>query len=524
MSLSRRRRMAIAASLATLLLAIPAGGPAHGDENETRVGYLRIEGAIDRLQARYLARALEDARAARLDTLVVHLDTDGGEVKYAREMFRAVLEAEWETDAARADATPRPRLIAFVDFRALSAGAMIAYAHHELHLTQGASIGDIGVIYQRSDGTIEYAPEKMETVVRTLLVHAAEQRGWPRGLLLKMIARNQNLYRITPPGGGGEVVYVIEDEFPAWLAAHPEIDPDDTAQVLVYRGHDRLLTLTGSEAVALGMATSLVEDLDALYAKLGIAPDTVLDLQLHSSERTAAWLAGIAPLLMGLAILFLFFEVRTPGVGLWALLGAIFGGLFLFAQFFLELVTYYEVLLLVAGVALIALEFLLLPTGGIIAIAGGLMVLTGMVLSFLPNELDFAPDDPAFRDAMMDAVVSGLVSLAVTGVGAIVLFRLLARATRLRRLFTVEAEIGGTSETDLHGTGPGATPPLPPPGATGHAFRPLHPSGTVVIDGHHHNARAEHGAWIGEGEPILVVATELGELIVRPHPPPDAVT
>ena len=369
-----------------------------GPPVEQRAGYIHVEGAIDRLQARYLARALADARSAGLDALIVHLDTDGGEVRYAREMFKDVLSPRRATagpganpignpatdpegtrrkgedpdargpgslgPAGRGDA---PRMIAFVDYRALSAGAMIAYAHHDVYLTEGASIGDIGVIFRGPDGTIEYAPEKIETVIRTLLAQAAEQRGWPRGPLLKMTARNQNLYRITPPGG--EAVYVIEDDLPAWLADHPEVDREDPTRMLVYRGHDRLLTLTGREAVSLDMATALVDGLPALYARLGIDPEEVVNLRPGAAE-TAAWLAGIAPLLMGVALLLLFFEINTPGVGIWAVLAAVFGSLFLFSHYYLDLVEHFEVALLVLGLGLIAVEILLMSTAGVLAVAG----------------------------------------------------------------------------------------------------------------------------------------------------------
>ena len=87
------------ATIATIaaLAAGRADGPTQGATGAADapppgpVGYVRIEGVIDRLQARYLTRALADARAAGLRTIVVHLDTDGGQVHYAREMFKAVL-------------------------------------------------------------------------------------------------------------------------------------------------------------------------------------------------------------------------------------------------------------------------------------------------------------------------------------------------------------------------------------------------------------------------------------------------
>ena len=523
----------------TLLLALGAlaalgtgraGDPPEGAADAApadRVGYVRIEGVIDRLRSRYLARALADARAAGLGTVVLHLDTDGGQVHYAREMFRAVLAAGKAPDGSEpasaapgavsepgtADEAPdagdpdAPRMIAFVDFRALSAGAMIAYAHHEIYLTEGASIGDVGVIYRGPDGKIEYAPEKIETVVRTLLAQAAEQRGWPRGPLLKMTARNQSLYRVTPPGG--ETIYVIEDDLAAWLADHPEVDREDPAQVVVYRGHDRLLTLTGREAVALGMATGLADDLPALYAHLGIDPDEILDLRPGAAEKTATWLAGIAPFLMGLALLLLFFEINTPGVGIWALLAAVFGSLFLFAQYYLDLVEHFEVALLVLGLALIAVEVLLLPMGGVFAIAGAICLLAGAVLAFLPNELDLVPSDPNFQDALIDAALQGGLALAVAGGGLLLLFKVIPHAARLKSRLTVEAEIAGTSDAPA---GPSLV------GRTGRAEGMLRPAGTVVIGRAHHSARAEHGAWIAAGEPVEVVAAELGELVVRARP------
>jgi len=504
-----------AAVLSLAVIAMAAVESPAGASSAGGAGYIRIEGAIDRLQSRYLARALDDARATGLATIVVHLDTDGGEVHYAREMFKAILDPGKKPGDGGHDSSARdaaapgdaggssPRMVAFVDFRALSAGAMIAYAHHEIYLAEGASIGDIGVIYRGPDGKIEYAPEKIETVVRTLLAQASEQRGWPRGPLLKMTARNQSLYRITPPGG--ETIYVIEDDLAAWLADHPEVDRDDPAQVLVYRGHDRLLTLTGREAVALGMASGLADDLPGLYAHLGLDPDEVVDLRPGAAERTATWLAGIAPILMGLALLLLFFEINTPGVGIWALLAAVFGSLFLFAQYYLDLVEHFEVVVMVLGIALIAVELLLLPMGGLFAIGGALCLLAGAVLAFLPNELDLAPSDPNFQDALFDAALQGGLGLAVAGAGLLLLFKVIPHASRLRSRLTVEAEISGTS----------GAPGQSLVGRTGRAEGMLRPAGTVVIGRVHHSARAEHGTWIPAGEAVEVVAAELGELVVR---------
>ena len=43
----------------------------------------------------------------------------------------------------------------------------------------------------------------------------------------------------------------------------------------------------------------------------------------------------------------------------------------------------------------------------------------------------------------------------------------------------------------------------------------LRPSGTIVIDGLDHSARAEQGTYIGSNVEVTVIAVQFGELIVR---------
>ena len=93
----------------------PAPGATAGSTTDYgRTGYLSVTGPIDRLRKRYLSRVIEEARAEKLDTLVVHIDTDGGTVFDARDMFKQVLDQDRDG----------PRMVALVDYRAISAGAM----------------------------------------------------------------------------------------------------------------------------------------------------------------------------------------------------------------------------------------------------------------------------------------------------------------------------------------------------------------------------------------------------------------
>jgi len=475
----------------------PSGGePEPADSGNGNTGFAKISGVVNRLSFRYLQRAIELAGEHSLDTLVVHIDTDGGEVYYAREMFKLILDQEREGR----------RMVAFVDFRAISAGAMIAYAHESIYVSETASIGDIGVIFQ-AGGEIKYAPEKIETVVRTLLAQAAEQRGWSRGLLLKMTARNQKLYRVTRDDGSE--VYVIEDDLPDFLARNTGIDEENDQQVIVYRGEDRLLTLTGRQAARLGMATALAPDLDAVYERLGINPSAVIDLSPSVAERTAAMLSGIAPILAGLAFLFIIFELKTPGVGLFALLGALCGALFLIAQYYLDMAQNLEIVMMVLGMVLLAVEFLTVAGGGLIGIAGGLLAFTGLMLSFVPNEFDYDFSDGVWREALASATWSSLLSVAIVVIGLFVFMYAIPRSP-LRRRLAVVSEVSATSAGQLETTRVDELR-----GRIGEAAQALRPGGSILIDGESYSARVEHGAYLDAGQAVEIVGVEFGELIVR---------
>ncbi len=490
------RRLAAVLALSAACAA-HAAGPVPAAQGYGTVGYVEIDDMIDRFSDRYLARVIERTRDEDVDTLLVRIDTDGGEVLHARSMFKRILDLE-------ADGI---RTVAFIDFRAISAGALIAYAHEEVYLSETASIGDIGVVFQSPKGEIKYAPEKFETVVRTLLTQAAEQRGWNRGMLLKMTAHKQSLYRVTLPGGA--VDYVIEDDLPEFLAGHPGVDRDDPKQVFVYRGPDRLLTLTGLEAVKFGMASGNVTDLDAMHERLGVSADEIVDLSPRGTERAAWALSRFAPALAGLAVLFLLFELKTPGVGLWAGLAALLGAGFLLAQYSLDLMENFELLLIVIGVGLVAAEMFTMAGGGLLAALGAAVGFTGLVLGFLPNELTFDFDDPVFVDALRDAAFGGATSLGIVAVGTVLAIRYLPRSVALHRRITVEGAVTATSAGDIEAR----TATLL--GERGEATEALHPSGMVRVGKESIRARAEHGAYIAHGAAVEVVSVEFGEVVVR---------
>ncbi len=471
--------------LATLLLFLTSLVSAV----ETRVGYLPIHGPIDDGRAAYFKRGLGEAKKQGMTHLVVHLTTDGGALSAGQAMLQQAL------------ASDGPRLIAFVDNRCYSAGSLIAYGHHEILLTKEATLGDIGVIKMSADGKMEYAPEKVETVVRTLLRSAAQNRGWNEATLVKMTARNQDLYRFDLPEGPK---MVIEDELPSFLAANPTIKTESKVLLL---GKDRLLSYTAQEAVKAGMATALVDDLDGVYARLGVTKTAVTDLSPTSAERWSWTMAEAAPLLAAAALFFLFMELKAPGFGWWGGLAVACGVGFFVCQFALDLANSFEVVLLVLGVALVVLELFIIPTMGLLGILGGLMVVLALLLSFMPTDLQFDMSSPFWAERAAQAMTQATGAIAVMTIGTIGMLLLLPRLavrSRLADAAAIDATSAGTIEAANLG------------GKTGTARSDLTPAGEVEVEGHLYSANADHGQFIPVGTPITVVEARFGELVVRP--------
>ncbi len=480
--------------LLTVLALMPAADTEAFSPTSAPVVYIAVDGEIDAQQARYFKRALADAQTAHARAIVVHLATDGGELGAGREMLAAALTVPKDV-----------RLVAFVDHRAYSAGALIAYGHEQIFLTKVATIGDIGVIFQGTDGKIEYAPEKIQTVVRSLLKNAAENRGWDKAKLVKMTALDQPLWKfaVTPGDTGTRWDYVIDDDLPTWLAEHPTVKREDGIQVL---GKDRLLSYTASEAVADGMATALVDDLDAVYAKLGTTSAQVLRLEPTTVERVAWKLSGIAPLLAALAVLCIFLELKTPGVGLWAALAGVFGVAFFVCQFYQDLAGYPEVILAVLGVAAIAVELFIFPTGGLLLIAGAAMGMLALLLAFMPDNLQFSPGDADYGRLIGAALQRAALALAITTGGALILIRLLPGMLS-NSAMAMRVEVTATSaDADA-----GAQSLI---GRRGVARTDLRPNGFIIVDDLEIGATTADGAQVDAGTAVLVTDMRFGEAVV----------
>ncbi len=472
-----------------------AAAPAH-DDGAPRSGgtaLITIDREIDDGENEYLQRALAQAVSSGCSQIIIHFVTDGGTLNGGRHMLGDLLGM----------AEPRPRLIAMVDDHCYSAGALIAYGCDQIWLAKHATIGDIGVIMQKSDGTIEYAPEKMESVVRGLLRSAAQSRGWDPAKLQKMTARNQELYRFDL--GHGDQVFVLQDDLPRWLADHPKVDEKSK---IIIAGADRLLVYTGQDAVDERMATGIAADISDLEAKLHVDPAKVINLSPSSTETTAWALAGWAPLLAAAAVLCIVLEFKFGGTGLFLVLGALCGMAFLACQYYQALASYPELLLMVGGLILIGVELFVFPTAGWMLILGTCLGVIGLVLAFMPEADKYQPGSPLWGDELEHAVTQSLLAVVTIVVGLVVVLAALPRS-RAMRMLSAQGQITATVATrtaDLASI----------VGATGVARTPLSPSGSIRVADRDLSATSEHGQFVPAGASVEVVALSYGSAVVRP--------
>jgi membrane-bound serine protease (ClpP class) len=405
-----------------------------------------VTGTVEMGLAPFVSRALEEAAEAGASVVVLDIDTPGGRIDAAWEIIDAVRDA-------------RLPVHAYVNRRALSAGAMIALSADRLYMRPGSTIGAATPVV--GDG--KRASEKMVSAMRSEFRALAEERGFDPAIAEAMVDEKVAVEGISEAG--------------------------------------RLLTLTTSEAVELGVATAVVEDWPALVASIGLEGVPVREISPNWAERIVRFLTNpmLAPLLLSLGFIGLIVEIRTPTFGLAGAVGLVCLAAFFGARFVVHLAGMEEIILLGAGAGLIALEVFVIPGFGVAGLAGGVTVLTALMLSMLGSY-------PTVTD-VISALGIIAVSILVVGVLAFAILRHLpfSRAMSgvlLDRATTQEAGyLSAPDRGDLEGR-------------IGKALTDLRPSGTVAIDGERIDVVTE-GPWVEKGDTVVVLRAESYRHVVR---------
>jgi membrane-bound serine protease (ClpP class) len=411
-----------------------------------------IEGIIDLGLAPFVERVLAEATEAKADAVVLEINTFGGRVDAAVLIRDALLRSPVRT-------------VAFVNKRAISAGALISLAAEKIVMADGGTIGAATPVQMGSPGgETKPVDEKSVSYMRKEFRATAESRK-------------------RPP-----------------LVAEAMVDPDVVIDGVIEKG--KLLTLTTTEALKLKVADVRADSLEAVLEYLKLPGAQIRRPTVNWAEQLVRFFTHpvLSSVLMTIGILGIIVELRTPGFGVPGAIGLTSLGLFFWGHWLVRLAGWEEILLVALGLVLLALEIFVIPGFGITGVLGILALVGGLALSLIGAG--------ATGGLLLWAVGRVALSLLIAIGASLVLLRLLPHLPYGRSLVLatdLDARAGYASapESDLKWIGKRGT-----------AATPLRPAGIALFDGERVDV-VSRGEYIAADAPIEVVRVDGNRIVVR---------
>ena len=405
-----------------------------------------VTGTIELGLAPFVGRSIREAEESGAAAVILDIDTPGGRIDAAWEIIDDIRDA-------------KVPVYAYVNRRALSAGAMIALAADGLYMRPGSTLGAATPV----DGQGTKASEKMVSAMRSEFRALAEERGFDPRI--------------------GEAMV------------------DEAVEVPGVVTEGQLLTLTTEEAIELAVATGVVEDYPGLLSALGAEAAETIDMRTNWAEGVVRFLTNpvIAPFLLSLGFLGLIIEIKTPTFGLAGGIGALCLAGFFGARLIVNLAGMEELLLLGLGVALLAAEILVIPGVGIAGVLGTMAVLSSVTLSMIGSF------------PTMNEVISavGMVAFSILVVGALgyALIRHLPHSRSMSGILLDES----TSRETGYISAPDRRDLI---GSIGRTTTDLRPSGTAVFGDERIDVVTE-GPFLNAGVKVKILHAEGYRHVVR---------
>jgi membrane-bound serine protease (ClpP class) len=411
-----------------------------------------IEGIIDLGLAPFVQRVLDEATAAGAAAVVLEINTFGGRVDAAVQIRDALLNS-------------RVRTVAFVNKRAISAGALISLAAENIVMAGGSTIGAATPVQAGQPGEgMKAVSEKTVSYVRKEFRATAESRK-------------------RPP-----------------LIAEAMVDPDVAIRGVIEKG--KLLTLTTDEALKHKLADFRAETLEDALQRVGLGGAEIRRASLNWAENVVRFLTHpvLSSLLVTIGMLGIIIELRSPGFGVVGAIGVGSLAAFFWGHWLVQLAGWGELLLALGGIALLLLEVFVIPGFGIAGILGIVALLAALVMSVVGSG--------ATPEFFMLATGRMLLSLLVAVLASFLMLRFMRR-TPFGRWLILDTGLGAGQQ---YGSAPESD--LRWLGKRGRTTSPLHPAGIADIEGTRVDVVSE-GELIEPGTPVEVTRVDGNRIVVR---------
>ena len=414
---------------------------------------MKLEGMIDPGVSAFVERVIEDAEANEVDAIVFEIDTFGGRVDAATVIRDAILDSEALT-------------IAFINKRAISAGALISLACDKIVMAQAGTMGATTPV----DGSGTKASDKVTSYMRAEMRATAESTGRDAKIAEAMVDE-----RVDIPGLSAEA--------------------------------GRPATLTTEQSLNYEMADETAESLRDVLSIYDLGEAEIVPIELNWAEHVVRLLThpAVTSILLAVAMFGLIAEVRTPGWGLGGTLALVALGIFFGSHLVVKLAEWQELAIFAVGLGLLLVEVIVIPGFGIAGLAGVGLMLGSIVVTQLGD----------FQLWNVDEIAAVIVRLSASMVGAFVLSLIMLRS--LPRMASFNRLVLETETRASEGYVSSSREEDELLGKEGVTVSELRPAGIALIDGRRTDVVTD-GEFVAVDQAVEVVEVSGNRVVVRRAP------
>jgi membrane-bound ClpP family serine protease len=497
----------------------------------TDVAIITIEGAVDSVTAQSFKRRLASVKDA--DAIVIELDTPGGDLMSTLQICYAIKNS-----------APN-NTVAWINPHAFSAGTIIALACRQIIVAPGSTFGDAAPINATGQPIPATERAKIESPVLAEVIDSARRNHYDEHLVEAFVSVGIELWLIQNVQTG-DVVCVNRNEFktifgkdppqhfspigtnqtsnnllspffetlsalqdstprstPTWepdfaqqlptsrrlLTANDAMDWQLVRQIVP---NDRLLTLKPDEGKMYGLVHDVVSDDIALQEWFGAT--SIVRLRPSWSENLVSILVSwpIRLVLIALFLICVVVEMATGGSGLFGVGATVSMALLIGAPWLAGLAQWWDIILVLGGLTLVAVEILVIPGAGFVGFTGVAMLFAGMLGSFISGDLNSSAGQTQLLTGL--ATIVGGCLLAC--IACWIILKQFGNAHAITQ-FVLEDAVGMDA---------------PPPtsdlamGDVAIAITNLRPSGKIKRDDSIYDATTS-GSWITQGSKVRIMQT-----------------
>jgi membrane-bound serine protease (ClpP class) len=420
-----------------------------------------IQGTIDLGLPPFIERTIKEAENSGATAIIFEINTFGGRVDAATQIKDAILGADILT-------------VAFINRRAISAGALISLSCEKIFITGGGLIGAATAV----DMSGKKGSEKVISFMREEMASTAEKRGRSKVIARGMVDEELNFTHILLDGDSLKV----ED--------------------IEGRKEGKLISLTTEQAIKYNIADGKAEDINSLLDSLNMSGYNIIDKNENWSEVIVRFLTNpvVSSLLTTFGFLGILFELQSPGWGIPGIVGLTCLILSLSTSYIAKLATVSDLIFMMCGIALLILEILVIPGFGIIGLAGFFLITYSLYLLLIPD----IPVGGEILDQAMDGFTIGIIGALI---GLYFFGKLMLKTKFWQNLTSPNSQKKEDGYTNSFGWESLV-------GETGISDTDLHPSGWIKTNKERLFVISE-GKFIEKGSNIEILSVNGNRILVR---------